>query len=101
MQTQEIDIVCEDGYSIKGKLFFCDRPQKENNNKNIVIINPALAVPQTYYAHFAEFIAENNYTVVTFDYRGIGQSIDPAIHGSAIKMEHWDVMIFMQFSKKY
>ena len=43
MQTQEIDIVCEDGYSIKGKLFFCDRPQKENNNKNIVIINPALA----------------------------------------------------------
>ncbi len=89
MQTQEIDIVCEDGYSIKGKLFFCDRPQKENNNKNIVIINPALAVPQTYYAHFAEFIAENNYTVVTFDYRGIGQSIDPAIHGSAIKMEHW------------
>ena len=44
MQTQEIDIVCEDGYLIKGKLFFCDRPQI----KDIIIINPALAVPQTY-----------------------------------------------------
>ena len=85
MQTQQIEIVCEDGYSIKGKLFFCDHAE----NKNIVIINPALAAPQTYYSHFAEFLAQNNYTVVTFDYRGIGESIDPAVHGSTMKMEHW------------
>jgi predicted alpha/beta hydrolase len=85
MPTQEIDFVCEDNYSIKGKLFFDGCPEK----KRIVIINPALAVPQTYYSSFAEFLAQNGFTVVTYDYRGIGDSIDPAIHGSTILMEHW------------
>ncbi len=85
MQTQKINIVCEDGFHLKGKLYFCDQPQ----DNNTVIINPALAVPQSYYSRFAEFLAQHGYTVLTYDYRGIGQSIDPTVDGATIRMEDW------------
>ena len=41
----------------------------------IILINPATAVKQAYYQHYASFLAAHNYTVITFDYQGIGQSV--------------------------
>ncbi len=41
---------------------------------NYVIIAPATGVKQAFYAHFAEFLSEQGYTVYTFDYQGIGES---------------------------
>ena len=35
---------------------------------------PATGVPQSYYARFAAYLAERGFTVLTFDYRGIGRS---------------------------
>src|SRR5262247_4113195 len=39
-----------------------------------LIVNSAMAVPQTYYAEFARAAAERGFDVVTYDYRGIGAS---------------------------
>jgi predicted alpha/beta hydrolase len=48
-----------------------------------VILLGALAVPQRYYRHFAAWLAERGYAVLTFDYRGIGASRRPSIHDHA------------------
>ena len=39
-----------------------------------VLVVPAMAVEQTYYEPFAQWLAERGHFVATFDYRGIGQS---------------------------
>ena len=43
-----------------------------------LIVNSAMAVPQTYYADFAHAAAERGFDVLTYDYRGIGGSRPPA-----------------------
>lgn len=39
-----------------------------------VIVGPATAVAQTYYFKFCQYLAEQGFDVLTFDYRGVGQS---------------------------
>ncbi len=85
MQIEEIDVVCGDGYVLKGRLFYVNHPE----GQNIIIINPALAVPQSYYARFATYAANHGYAIITYDYRGIGESYDAEIDGSSILLEHW------------
>ena len=46
--------------------------------RGTLMVNPATAVPQTYYGRFAQWSAQRGFRVVTFDYRGIGASL----HGS-------------------
>jgi predicted alpha/beta hydrolase len=47
-----------------------------------LLIVPAMGVEQSYYADFAQWLAAHRYWVVTFDYRGIGQSRPAAQHRS-------------------
>jgi len=42
--------------------------------KAAVLIVPAMAVPQSYYAELASWLADQGYLTGTFDYRGIGLS---------------------------
>jgi len=42
--------------------------------KALVVINPATAVKAAYYHRFAKFLTENGMAVLTYDYRGIGDS---------------------------
>lgn len=40
----------------------------------MVVINPATAVKAAYYHRYARFLAEHGFAVLTYDYRGIGDS---------------------------
>lgn len=42
--------------------------------RGAVLLAPAIGVPQSYYAPFAGWLAEQGYLVASFDYRGIGLS---------------------------
>lgn len=39
-----------------------------------VVVAPATAVPQTYYAPFCRYLAEQGFDVIGFDFRGVAQS---------------------------
>lgn len=43
--------------------------------KAVVLMPAAMGVAQNFYAPFAEFLAENGIAVLSFDYRGMGESI--------------------------
>ena len=52
-------------------------------------MHPATGVPQQYYGRFAAYLAERGFTVLTFDYRGIGRSRPATLKGFAARMRDW------------
>jgi len=55
----------------------------------IVLIAPATAVKRGYYDGYARFLAEQGLRVVTFDYRGIGDSRPASLRGCRASMRDW------------
>jgi predicted alpha/beta hydrolase len=60
-----------------------------NPTRTVVVINAATAVPQRYYRSFATFLAEQGYTTITYDYRGIGGSRPTSLRGFAASARDW------------
>lgn len=46
-----------------------------------LVVAGATGVPQGFYRRFAEYAAQRGFTVLTFDYRGIGRSAPPSLRG--------------------
>jgi len=59
-----ITIPARDGYSLAARIFG-DSPDR------VVVISAATAVPQRFYRHFANAVADAGFTAITYDYRGI------------------------------
>lgn len=69
MTQSRIKLNALDGHALAGYCYTpADAPLAE------VVIGPAMAVPQTFYAGFAAYLARHGYRVWTFDYRGTGES---------------------------
>ncbi|TDF79032.1 alpha/beta fold hydrolase [Pseudomonas sp. H9] len=60
-----------DGYLLGG---FCWRHALPDNTRPVVIINAATSVRCNYYARFAQYLFSHGFDVMTYDYRGIGES---------------------------
>lgn len=59
--------------------------------EHLVLVLPALAVKQTFYKSFAEYLVNNGFISVTLDYQGIGESIVSQDKWSTIQMHHWGI----------
>jgi predicted alpha/beta hydrolase len=57
--------------------------------KGVVLIAPAMAVRQDYYAAYAEFLREAGYLVATFDYRLTGFNAPSSLRGVDITFDDW------------
>ena len=55
----------------------------------VVLIHPATAVTQAFYAHFARYLAGIGLTALTYDYRGTGASRGPSLRGETVTMANW------------
>ena len=53
------------------------------------MIAAAMAVPQSFYASFARYLAGQGYAVWTFDYRGTGQSLRGSMRGVKADLTDW------------
>lgn len=78
---------CADGYPLSASLFKPD-PADGAAGKTIVIA-PALGVPARFYAAYAEYLAGRGFTVLSFDYRGSGRSVNGPVRGRDIAMSDW------------
>jgi predicted alpha/beta hydrolase len=65
-----LTIAAKDGFALGATVF-------PATGDGLLVIHSATAVPQTFYAAFAEYMAERGVTVVTYDYRGVGRSRPP------------------------
>ena len=77
-------IPASDGFELAATIY--------GDGADVVIINSATAVPRRYYKAFAAFLADEGYTVVTYDYRGIGDSRPESLRGFECKASDWGLL---------
>ena len=74
MGPTALRIAAADGYALGATLFPPATP-----NDRVVVVNAAMGVKRGFYAPFALHLAARGFTVVSYDYRGIGDSRPPRL----------------------
>ena len=84
MNTLDTFIPAADGFQLKATLF-----EPETWQGSVVIINSATGVPRRFYKYYAQFLATAGHKVVTYDYRGTGDSRPASLKGFHARMRDW------------
>jgi len=87
IREKQISIECADGIKLAASLFVPGKPKC-----TAVTIHSALAVPRGFYAPFARFLATHGHTVITYDYRGMGESDGRRLNGRRVRMADWGTL---------
>lgn len=82
---EPVAMVCVDGVVIHGHLWATGATEPHGR----VILNPATGVLARYYHRYARFLAEHGFTVLTYDYRGIGASRPARLRGCGYRWRDW------------
>jgi predicted alpha/beta hydrolase len=78
-----VELPHPDGTKLGATLF-------HGGDRGWVVVGGATGVPQVYYRHLAEWLAETQrLNVLTFDYRGIGASKPTSLRGFAADLRTW------------
>ena len=78
-------LIAKDGYRLSATLH-------GERSERAVLILPATGVPQGYYTKFAAWLATRGFQVLTFDYRGIGRSLNGSIRDVKARMRDWALL---------
>lgn len=73
-----------DGHELAGYRF-----DPEHAPRAAVVIAPAMAIHQRFYAEFARWLAGQGFAVRTFDYRGTGESLRGGKRGAPGDLSDW------------
>ncbi len=95
-----ISIPAIDDYSLSGKIYLHNQAV---NKSKVLIINSATAVDKKLYHHYASFMKENGYNVITYDYRGIAASRPKKLKGFKASFTDWGQKDFagvLKYAKK-
>lgn len=83
---EDVQIICSDHYSLAGCLY---RNKILNQNHLPILIAPATGITTNFYHFFAEWLAEQGYDVLTFNFRGIGKSLHGTLRNSKANIIQW------------
>lgn len=81
---EKLHIDTADGYKLGARRW---APQAQS--KAVVLVAGATGVPQRFYERFAKFMCAQGFTVITFDYRGVGESKHGPLKGFDANYMHW------------
>ena len=79
----QLTIASTDNYPLAALLF-----QPTTEVKGSILICTGLGIPKEFYERYAHFLAEQGYTALVFDYRGIGPS-PKDFPTDAINLRNW------------
>lgn len=85
MQERNEWITATDGFPLAATAF----EPEAGRALAAVVISAAMGTPRGFYARFARFLAERGHAVVTYDYRGIGESRPASLRGFDARMRDW------------
>ena len=72
-----------------GKLAITELGPATGKVSACVVINCAMSVKQSFYRPFAQFLASLGYSVTTWDYRGVGESMMDASTARQVSLDQW------------
>jgi predicted alpha/beta hydrolase len=76
---EQVELIASDGVILAATRF-----APSAKAKAVVVLPAAMGVKQDFYAPFAQFLAAQGFAVLTFDYRGMGQSV-PAQYRTSLR----------------
>jgi len=82
--AEKLELRAADGYPLSAMRYRARGPEKAR-----LLVAGATGVPQGFYRRFAEFAAGQGYTVLTFDYRGVGGSAPKTLRGFEASFLDW------------
>lgn len=82
--SEDVTFNASDGYPLAATLFRPSGPVRR-----VVLVNSATAVPRKIYRGFASYLAERDCAVLTYDYRGTGDSRPESLVGFKTSMADW------------
>lgn len=85
MEPRQIELIAADGVRLTGHWWRSDGVTPIGT----VIVNPATGVHARYYHRYAVYLAANGFSVLTYDYRGIGLSRPTSLRGSTFTWRQW------------
>lgn len=80
-----------DGYPLAGSTW---RHPRTDLERPVVIINAATSVRCRHYSRFADYLFANGFDVITYDYRGIGESRLGSLRGFKASWSDWGTRDF-------
>lgn len=82
----QLTLPAADGFPLAATRFAPEQPLGR-----VALVASAMGVKRRYYGAFAQFLADSGYTVYTFDYRGIGDSIPESgrLRGFRVRLPDW------------
>jgi len=86
-----------DGYALGG---FTWRHSSPDPQRPVVIINAATSVRCRHYSRFAAYLFSHGCDVMTYDYRGIGESRSESIKGLCASWTDWGALDFEAMLKR-
>lgn len=84
VQHEMPTVTCSDGMPLRAHLF---RPPAANGRA--IIVSPGTGIPCRFYFRFAEYLAEQGFTVLTWDWRGIADNRPASLRGFGATMMDW------------
>jgi predicted alpha/beta hydrolase len=78
--------------------------QPQEPNQCAILIAPAMGFKQSFYRHYAAYLAEQGFVVLTLDYRGIGASLNRRLWGYDASLAEWggqDVQAAISWLKRH
>jgi len=88
---EPVRLPCRDGFVLHGHLWPSQHP---GSGLGLVIINAATGVLAKYYHYYARYLAEQGFTALTYDYRGIGASRPNSLRGVGFRWRDWGELDF-------
>jgi predicted alpha/beta hydrolase len=89
--------VAADGFALGG---FSWRHAAKDTQRPVVIINAATSVRCRHYSRFADYLFANDFDVITYDYRGIGESRPTSLKGLKASWSDWGALDFEAMLKR-
>lgn len=89
-KAEPIELIAADGYRLAALIYAPQAHQQESAQvKGNILVASATGVPQEFYRRFAEYASQHGFKVMTFDYRGIGQSNYASLKGFRASFLDW------------
>lgn len=84
-----VPFAAADGYPLNGRMW-C--PDADDGRRPAVLICCATGVAARYYGRFAAWMAGHGFPVLTFDYRGVGESRHGSLRGLRATKHDWGAL---------
>lgn len=81
-------MTCKDGYRLAAHFY----PAQSKQLANPVLICPATGITKNFYHSFASWLSEQGYDVLSFDFRGIGDSLHGPLKQSGASINDWGTL---------